>query len=316
MSGGLLATLVIPQFIKWIPYDYAVYMEGARMIRAGLNPYSKLPYWYPLPITLFTTVPWSYLPDQFAWAFAFIPAGLLHLRYGRRAILWWLFFPFLINLAYAQAEGWLVLPLIWLLEDVPQKASFAIVGLLFKPAYAVLLAPYRVIGWLQEQRLNDLRWVFGLVIAMFSAAFIVQPNWLVDWFDGVIHRGDNPELQLRNMTVWAFPERGYFGIAFLVLFLLAFAMLSLPLWRSKERRGDVLLAASLCFFPGGLNPVSSMMVMPMVNETYDIIALVVVSWIAAGLDILAGGFGGVYLLIILAALALRVRRLRAAPSDG
>ncbi len=308
--GGIGAAWLLPAMISWQPYDYAIYMQGARMVRAGIDPHAQLPYWYPLPITLFTTVPWSFLPDQFAWAFAFIPAGLLHLHWGRRAILWWLFFPFLINLAYAQAEGWLILPLIWLLDDAPIKSSFGMWALLFKPAYGVLLIPYRLWSWWQARRWRDGRWLIGLTIIAFGAAFVVDPLWWWHWFNGVIHRSENPELRLRNMTVWAFPEHGTIGFVLLGLFLVAFIALGIPLWQSQKYRGQVLLMVSLCFFPGGLNPVSSMMGMFLAETTGEILTLVAVSWGVAGLDALVGGFGGVYLLIVLAAMAIRVRRKR------
>lgn len=112
---------------------------------------------------------------------------------------------------------------------------------------------------------------------------------------------------MRNMTVWAFIDHGGLWFVPLVLLLAVLSFLAVPLLRAQDTRSDVLLALSLFFFPG-LNPVSSMMVMPLAKTTTEILVLVVVSWMVAGLDILLGGFGGVYLLIVLAALALRARR--------
>jgi hypothetical protein len=305
--GGLGATWIIPMFISWYPYDYSVYIEGARMVRAGADPYSKLPYWYPLPIVLFTTLPLSFLPDRFAWAFAFVPLGLLHIRFGRRAVLWWLFFPLLINLAFAQFEGWLILPLFWVLENAPGKASIGILALMFKPAYGLFLVPYRLFSWLRARQWKELIWLLGLGGIMFSAAFLIDVKWPLHWLSAVLRRGDNPELIMRNMTVWAFIDHGGLWFVPLVLLLAVLSFLAVPLLRAQDTRSDVLLALSLFFFPG-LNPVSSMMVMPLAKTTTEILVLVVVSWMVAGLDILLGGFGGVYLLIVLAALALRARR--------
>lgn len=308
VAGGLLATWLVPQFISWIPYDYAVYMKGARMVRAGLDPYAALPYWYPLPIVLFTTLPWSFLPDQFAWAFAFIPLGLLHLRYGRNAILWWLFFPLLINVAYAQAEGWLILPLAWLLEDRPVMGSIGALGLMFKPAYAFLLLPLRMVEWLQARRWKEWIVILGMGLFMTACAFLVDREWPLHWLNGVLHRAENRELIARNMTVWPLLQQDNIRLAAFFLLVGAFVLLSLPLLRRRETRGHVLLAASLFFFPNGLNPVSSMMVMPMVQTRREILALVLISWLTAGLDILVGGSGVVYLVIVLAALLLVARR--------
>jgi hypothetical protein len=307
---GIGATIILPRLTDWIPYDYAVYVQGARLVRAGMDPHAQLPYWYPLPIVLFTTLPWSFLPDQFAWAFAFIPLGLLHVYYGKRAIAWWLFFPVLINVMFAQAEGWLIFPLIWILNDAPIKASFGMIALMFKPAYGMLLVPYRLWEWWRARRWRDLAWLAGLTALTCGAAFSVDPQWHIHFLNGIARRGDNVELIQRNMTMWAFVARGgayWFALAAVVII---FGALAIPLARVHTTRGDVLLAAMLLFFPNGLNPVSSMMVLPLAQTGREIAILVIASWIAAGLDILVGGFGGVYLVIVLTALALRVRRLR------
>ncbi len=73
-------------------------------------------------------------------------------------------------------------------------------------------------------------------------------------------------------------------------------------------RGDVLLALGLFVFPNGLNPVSTMMVIPLVQTRREIVTLVSVSWLVAAVDWLVSGFGDLYLVIVLAALALRARK--------
>lgn len=306
--------LVIPRIVTWIPYDYAIYVEGARMVRDGMNPHTTLPYWYPLPIVLFTTLPWSFLPDQFAWAFAFIPLGLLHLRFGRCTYLWWLFFPLLIGVAFAQAEAWLVWPLFWLLEDTPFKASVGTVALMFKPAYGMFIVPYRIWLWLKRRRWRELGLLCGLSGFMMTAAFLVDREWPLHWLSAALRRGENRELVQRNMTIWAFGNRGSLWLIPLALLLVAFVLLAIPLARSDEGRSAVLLALSLFVFPNGLNPVSSMMVMPLARSMKEILILVAASWIVAGLDAFVGGFGGVYLIIVLVGLALVTRRTVKSPA--
>lgn len=306
--GGLFATWLMPQLIDWLPYDYLVYVQGAQFVRLGQNPHALLPYWYPLPVVLFTTMPWSYLPSQFGWAFAVIPLGLLHLRYGKRTLLWWLFFPLLINVAYAQMEGWLILPLFWILLNEPIKAGLGLILLMFKPAYAIFLLPYQLWLWWRTRQFNQLRWLFVFTAVAVVAAFLVEPLWPIQWFNGVIHRHENTALQSRNMTVWAFVAHGPAGWFALLLVLWVLAYLCRQLWRQEGHRGPVLLALSLFFFPGGLNPVSSMMIMPLVSSGRDIAILVFSSWVAVILDTVIGGFGGVYLLIVLVALWLRLRQ--------
>jgi len=309
--GSAAAALLMPRITAWIPYDYQVYVQGARLIRAGLDPHAALPYWYPLPITLFTTVPWSFLPDQFAWAFAFIPLGLLHLRYGKRAPLCWLFFPLLINVMYGQAEGWLLFPVFWILEDARGKASLGMLALMFKPAYAMLTMPYRVAQWIRDRRWRDLFTLLGLGGGMMGAAFLIDPAWHWHLIGGLARRGDNPELRARNMTIWAFVERGGMWFIPLGLCLIAGVLLGIAAWRAKETRAHLMLAVSLFTFPNGLNPVSSMMVLPFVETRNEILALVATSWLVAGLEVLTGGFGGFYLANVFVALALRVRRVKA-----
>lgn len=306
--GGLLATLLMPRIVDWLPYDYYVYVEGARLVRHGQDPHALLPYWYPLPVVLFTTLPWSYLPNAFAWAFAVIPLGLLHLRYDKRTLIWWLFFPLLINVAYAQMEGWLIFPLFWILLNEPIKAGLGLILLMFKPAYAIFLLPYQVWLWWRTRQFSQLRWLFVFTTVAVVAAFLVEPLWPIQWFNGVIHRHENEALRARNMTVWAFLEHGPAGWLALLLVLLVLAYLCRQLWRTERHRGPVLLALSLFFFPGGLNPVSSMMIMPLVSSGRDIAILVFTSWVAVVLDTITAGFGGVYLLIVLVALWLRLRQ--------
>jgi hypothetical protein len=186
--GGLVATVVfprLPNFSHGLPDDYVVYMDGAWLVRQGLNPHEILDHWYPLPVVLFTTMWWSFLPREFAWAFAIIPLGLLHLRYGRWAPLWWLFVPLLINVLYGQVEGWLVLLLFWLLEDRPVKSGLSIIALASKPAYGMLLIPYRLWGWWQAKRYHHFAWLFVFMTISMGAAFLVEPRWLGQWFSGV-----------------------------------------------------------------------------------------------------------------------------------
>jgi hypothetical protein len=67
------------------------------------------------------------------------------------------------------------------------------------------------------------------------------------------------------------------------------------------------------FFPsgGGLNPANSMMVMPLIQTPGEILWMCAISWVVLLLDIwFPGGFGGFYLLIVLAAMALLLRRLK------
>lgn len=307
---GLIATAVIPRFIDWLPYDYSVYVDGARLVRQGLNPHELLPYWYPLPIVLFTTMLWSFLPDTFAWAFAFIPLGLLHIYYGKRTLWWWLFFPLLVNVAYAQAEGWLIIPMLWLIEDWPVYSSFSIIALMFKPAYGIFLVPYRVWQWWQNGRKKELAWLMGFTILTMGSAFLVETAWLSQFVMGVLRRHNDVTLVGRNMTIWALTALGGFWWILLLLFLGALFYLVFHLWQYEEARGGVLVALSLSFFPGGLHPVSTMM-MPLAKARNEIIIMVTVSWLCVGLDAAAGGLGSVYLILVLVALGLQWRRLQA-----
>jgi hypothetical protein len=216
----------------------------------------------------------------------------------------------LVNVAYAQVEGWLVLMLVWLLDDEsPVKSSLAIIALLFKPAYGIFLVPYRLWCWLRSRQYKSLAWLVGTTLVTMGAATLVEPAWPVQWFVGVMHRHENVNLTERNMTIWAFTERGGVWLVVLSLFLILLMVMSWRLLRFPEARGEVLLAWSLFFFPGGLNPVSSMMIMPLVREKSHIIILVIISWLVVGIESLMNGFGGMYLLIVLAALALRLRFL-------
>jgi hypothetical protein len=90
----------------------------------------------------------------------------------------------------------------------------------------------------------------------------------------------------------------------------ALILLAIPSVKDPRTRGEVLVAASLMVFPNGLYPVSTMMVLPFVETRAEIIALVIASWLIAGIEILTGDFGGYYLGLVLFALALRQLRAR------
>jgi len=307
-----LQPYLFPMLNNWTP-DYRVYIDGARLVRAGQDPHALLPYWYPLPIVLFTTLLWSYFPYQYAVAFALIPVGLLILRYGRWAPLWLMFVPLAINVLYAQAEGWLILPIFWILEGQAILGSVGITALMFKPAYGILLVPYRIWRWFKQRNRLAFVWLFGLVILTFGVAFFVESNWPIQWFNGVTRRHNDAGLITRNMTVWAFfhPDRPLWSLAILALILSALIYLVYSLWRYERARGGVLLSLTLFFFPGGLNPSNSMMIIPLIKNPGEIVALSAVSWVTIILDnSTKGGFGGYHLIIVLAAMFLLLRRLR------
>jgi hypothetical protein len=316
--AGLIATVVVPllpYFGHGLPDDYVVYMDGAWLVRQGLNPHELLDYWYPLPVVLFSTMWWSFLPREFAWAFAVIPLGLLHLRYGRWAPLWWIFWPLMINVLYGQVEGWLVLFLFWLLEDKPVKNGLSIIALLFKPAYGMLLVPYRLWGWWQERRYRNFGWLFAFMTISMGSAFIVEPRWLVQWFTGVTRRNEHAGLIESDMTIWAFRRYDDAWLLLLPLLLGLFYYLVSSLWKYKEARPGTLLAMSVVLFPGGLNPVSTMMVIPLLQTRNEIIVMVSVSWIVFALNVLLLGPQTLYLFIVVTALFLFLRRLQNARSQ-
>jgi hypothetical protein len=200
--------------------------------------------------------------------------------------------------------------MVWLLQDAPIKSSFAIMAMLFKPAYAMFLAPYRVLEWLLQRRWSNLAWLAGLTGVMFGAAFVVDPQWIAHWLEAIMRRGASEGLIVRNITLWVFIERGGLWLIPFALLACALILLAIPSVKDPRTRGEVLVAASLMVFPNGLYPVSTMMVLPFVETRAEIIALVIASWLIAGIEILTGDFGGYYLGLVLFALALRQLRAR------
>jgi len=309
---AFLQPYLFPILNNWTP-DYRVYIDGARLVREGLDPHALLPYWYPLPVVLFTTMLWSFLPYQYAVAFSLIPIGLLILRYGRWAPLWLMFVPVIINVLYSQAEGWLLLPIFWILEGQAILGSVGIVALMFKPAYGMFLVPYRFWRWFRQRNRLAFSWLLGLGTVTAAAAFLVEPTWPIQWINGVLRRHDNAGLITRNMTVWAFfhPDRPRWLLVVLGIMIVTLIYLTIALWRYDRARCGVMLSLSLFFFPGGLNPSNSMMVIPLIKNPREIVMISAVSWIAIILDNGSpGGFGGYHLFIVLAAMALLLRRLK------
>ncbi len=311
-GAAFLQPYLFPVLNAWTP-DYYVYWNGARLAMEGLDPHALLNYWYPLPVVLVTTMPWALLPYRFVLAFAIIPLCLLVLRYGRWTPLWLLFVPIIINTLWAQAEAWLIFAVFWILEGQAVKGSVGIIALMFKPAYGIFLVPYRLWTWYRDRHFKAVAWLIGGSVILMGAAFVMQPAWPLQWFNGILRRHNNASLIKRNMTVWSYfdPDRSPLLLILLILILLTLIILVIQLWRFKEARAGVALSLSLFFFPGGLNPANSMMVIPLIRTPGEILLMCAVSWGVRLLDIRTpGGFGGYYLLIVLAAMALLLRRLK------
>lgn len=158
--------------------DLDVYLQVARALLEGHNPYAVPEAYYPLPF-YFIFVPLSLLPLPLAHGiWTFIEAVVLVAILRRRAMFALFFMPVILTFLMGQID----IPMLGVLALLRSGIAGGLaLGLLFlKPQLVIFLAPWQLWRWWSGQR-RQLA-LFALTLAVLGlSAFLVDPRWLVNW---------------------------------------------------------------------------------------------------------------------------------------
>jgi hypothetical protein len=294
--------IALPRLAEWHPWDYGNYLRMGRDVRAGNNPYGSDRY-YPLPTMLWIFVPLSLLPEWFRVVWVIAPFGFILLLFRRQAIPLFAFVPLWFVVGDGMLDGWLLLPLVWLVQNRQVWAGLGAALMLFKPQLAILAVMYALAYWFATRDWKNLG-VFALAMTIFYVpAFIINPNWIAQMLVVIPDRAAQTTMLLPKMTssVWAWKELGAWGWLIVIVTLMMTLAWGWRAWRATEQRAAICQLLNLI-----LNPIlfASYLVMalPTLHGQKSIVIVTGLSWLAFGLDKLIGNFGGGYALIPLAAL--------------
>lgn len=293
---------------RWHPFDYGLYTEMGRAVREGINPYGENHYW-PLPTMLWVFVPLSLLPDWFRLVWILGPFLSILVLFRARGMLLFLFAPLWFVVSDAMIEGWLLLPLAWLLENRPMKAGVGAALVLFKPQLAILAVSYFVFKWLASRDWRNIGVFGGLMVLFYIPSFIVRPNWIGEMLRVLPGRAAQTTTLLPLLTgsIWAWWFLGGIGIPVFFTLIVGLLILSARTFPNSQTRPAGFLLLNLI-----LNPIlfasNLIMALPVLQTRDEIIAIVLLGLAAYALDRALGGFGGGYVMISLAALYFQTRR--------
>ncbi len=295
---------MLPQALAvWHPYDYGLYIEMGNAVRQGLDPIGPRHY-YPLPTALWVFAPLSLMPDWFRIVWALVPSIFILVLFRRQGVWLFLFTPIWFTVSDAMLDGWLLLPLKWVLDDRPGWAGVGAVILLVKPQLAILIVAFRVLQWLTTHNWkNFLTFVLALTVFCLPA-FVFDPMWIPHLVAVLPMRvGESMAvLPLLTSTVWAW---WWLGGSAVIVFAGILIIASVLVWRAWSRE-RATAAASLQCFNQLLVPVlfasNLVTLLPILRGRTQILAVVIVSLLAYVLDRALNGFGGGYVLVPLAVL--------------
>ncbi len=292
----LLATQFERILRAWPSEDYFYFRESAQMLVNGISPYARPRLFYPL-----YTVTWLFVPllagDWTRWVWTLAPIIFLHIALGRKAILLLPFYPLLVHLRFGQVDGWLILPVMFLLRDTKTFAPISAALTLFKPQVVGALVLYRFARWVREQARRNFAIAAITAMVLIAPAFILRPDWVRDWLASI---AAHPPEQNQNATIWGWLYFGTLGIPF----ALTEGVIAAFLVRRARDRASALHLFGLLVTPI-LYAYDYVLVAPTLKTWRECAWMLAISWLAVGIDILASGWGGAYSLIPLAALALR-----------
>jgi hypothetical protein len=282
--------------------DYDVYVERGQSARGGVffPPEKENPY--PLPTTLFLFIPLSFLPPWFKIIWTLGPYVLLLFLYGKSGALWWLYYPMMIQGATGQMDGWLLLPLVWLLEDRPRLAGLGAVLLLLKPQLAWLTVLVALIQWTRRRDRTNLLWFFIPFLILWVPSFVIRPFWLLQVITPLMQRANESIMPTRGASIWGWVWwYGGWLIWFVPLVLALAGFLASRVARAKPLQTAQCI--NLLVTPV-LYASNMVMLIPLSKSARHTLILVAVSWLGVLGDGAFNVFGGAYVILPLTALWL------------
>ena len=293
--------LILPRALEWHPWDYGNYVRMGMDLRQGLNPYGPDRY-YPLPTMMWIFVPLSLLPDWFRLVWIFAPVVFVLKLFRIQAVWFALFPPLWFVMTDAMFDGWLLIPLVWVLANRPILGGLGAALLLFKPHAVVLTVAYMLVWWLVSRDWNNLAAFAGAMIVLWLPSFFLDPTWPFKMLSILQTRADQISvLPLLTASIWSWWWLD--GFAKLIFFGLL-AVVGVLFWRAIQSAPNRAAAFQLLGLL--LNPVmlasNLITVLPTVRGQVQVVSIVLVSMGAYALDRVMNGFGGGYALIPLFAL--------------
>jgi len=154
----------------WL-YDFSIFYQSGKAILSGISPYQIYDFNSPIFLALFF-VPFSILPIGLAYSIYIIMNIFFAWKTLKKKILYaFLFFPFLFSLFVGQID--------FLLAGIIVMGSPWLIGLaLIKPQVAFVIVPWVIMNY---RKYDWLKAGFSVII-FFAISFIVQPNWISEWF--------------------------------------------------------------------------------------------------------------------------------------
>lgn len=255
--------------------DLDVYLQVARALLAGQNPYAVPEAYYPLPF-YFIFVPLALLPlwlSHVVWTAVEITVLVSILR--RHALYALCFMPVILALLMGQID----LPMLGVLALVPSArfGGIALGLLMLKPHLALFLVPWQLWQWWRSERLQIALFaltLFGLGVA----AVIVEPLWLENW---LVLSGERLRAPLAP-SLWG-------ALAFVPtpLYFAAGATLTLAFLTFAYRRGDFPSLVAVNFL---VNPViisyDLTLLSLFIKDRRVWLALILVSWLSFAISAL------------------------------
>ena len=295
--------VILPRVLaEWHPYDYNLYLEMGRSARQGVNPIGPRHY-YPLPTVLWIFAPLSLLPDWFRLVWLIAPIFFILTLFGRRGLLLLAFTPLWYASSDAMVDGWLLLPMLWLLENRAGWAGIGAVALLMKPQIAILTIIFALARWVWTRDWRNLGAFAGALTLFCLPAFIFDPEWMQRMLAVLPQRANESTalLPLLSSSLWSWWSLGLWGQIVLIALVAVSVILFIRAWRADDRRLVAFQCLNLLFVPV-LFMANSITLAPALSRRNELFVLVAVSLIAFALDLAAHGFGGVYVFIPLTVL--------------
>ena len=297
----------VPEWSAHPPNDYGIYVHWGTADRLGPEKYAyALPNYYPRPTTLWVFVPLSILPNWFALFWTIVPLFFTLWLFKKPGVILWLYYPMLVQAATGQIDGWLLVPLLWLIENLPWFAGIGAALVLFKPQLSFAIVLFALIFWLSKKDVRNLSAFAATLCVLYLPAFITNPRWPLEMIDNMQVRANESILPTRGASLWAWAWHG--GITLWLLPIAGITAIALVyyVFSVRGRRFQAVQLLGLLIMPV-LYVSNFVTIIPLLKTPRQIVLLTVVSWIAVAIDTFAGGWGGAYALIPLAALYLLAR---------
>lgn len=309
-------TALAPGFLdRWIN-DYDSYVRWGNAQRSSLDQCSpQASNYYPMPSTLWIFIPLSLMPRWFVLVFMFAPLIFPLLLFKKAGAITWLYYPMLVQSGFGQIDGWLILPLYWLVQDIRWLAGIGAVLVLFKPQLAIFTVGVMVIQWLVRRNWRNLG-AFAITLAIvYIPSFFVCTTWPLEMLRVVGGRTTESNMATRGATLWAWVGHGDVTFWLLPIVALGTAALLVYVFVVRRQRAQAAQIFGLLTIPV-LYVSSYVMLLPILKTRRHLVVLTVISWVGVVIDTLAGGWGGAYVIIPITALVLLARDPSALPDPA